>query len=67
MPMIDVSIIIVNWNTRDVLRNCLASIYEQAQDIEYEIIVMFVQLLDHAFNSEMYVNRCSAINYAIRK
>jgi len=38
--MIDVSIIIVNWNTRDILRDCLKSVYEQTQDIEYEIIVV---------------------------
>lgn len=35
----DVSIIIVNWNTRELLRNCLESIYEQAGDVDYEVIV----------------------------
>lgn len=38
--MIDVSIIIVNWNTRDILRECLASIYLQTEGISYEIIVI---------------------------
>ena len=33
------SIIIVNYNTRDFLKNCLNSIIEQTHDIEYEIIV----------------------------
>ena len=34
-----VSIIIVNYNTKDFLKNCLDSIYEHVADIEYEIIV----------------------------
>lgn len=36
----DVSIVIVNWNTRELLRDCLSSIYEQAGDVGYEIIVV---------------------------
>jgi len=36
----DVSIIIVNWNTRELLRNCLKSIYENTCEADYEIIVV---------------------------
>ncbi len=36
----DVSIIIVNWNTRDMLRDCLASIYAQTQGVSFEVIVV---------------------------
>jgi GT2 family glycosyltransferase len=36
----DVSIIIVNWNTKDLLRDCLDSIIEQTKKVEYEIIVV---------------------------
>lgn len=36
----DVSIIIVNWNTKELLQNCLTSIYEQAGDVSYETIVV---------------------------
>lgn len=37
----DVSIIIVNWNTKDILRNCLDSIYTQAaKSVEFEVIVV---------------------------
>jgi GT2 family glycosyltransferase len=36
----DVSIIIVNWNTKDLLQNCLQSTIEQAGDVDYEIIVV---------------------------
>ena len=38
--MIDVSIIIVNWNTRDILRDCLQSVYDQTKEISYEVIVI---------------------------
>ena len=35
----DVSIIIVNYNTSKLLRNCLLSIYEHTKNIEFEVIV----------------------------
>jgi GT2 family glycosyltransferase len=35
----DVSIIIVNYNTKSLLRDCLVSIYKYTRDIEFEIIV----------------------------
>ena len=34
------SIIIVSWNTRDILRNCIKSIYEQSSDSSLEVIVI---------------------------
>ena len=37
--MVDVSIIIVNFNTKDLLRNCLSSQFEQTKDIEFEVFV----------------------------
>jgi len=37
---VDVSVIIVNWNTKELLRDCLSSVYEHAGDIDYEIIVI---------------------------
>lgn len=36
----DVSVIIVNWNTRELLKDCLSSVYEQAGDVELEVIVV---------------------------
>jgi GT2 family glycosyltransferase len=36
----DVSIIVVNWNTRDVLRGCLESVYTQTKDITFEVVVV---------------------------
>lgn len=35
----DVSIIIVNYNTQNVIRNCLKSVYEHTRDIGFEVIV----------------------------
>lgn len=37
---LDLSIIIVNWNTRDILRDCLASVFEQGGEIDFEVIVI---------------------------
>jgi GT2 family glycosyltransferase len=34
----DVSIIIVAWNVKDLLRDCLKSVFEQTHGIEFEII-----------------------------
>ena len=36
----DLSIIIVNWNTRDMLAGCLKSIFETVDDLEFEVIVV---------------------------
>ncbi len=40
MKSFDVSIVIVSWNTRDILRDCLESIYAQGDTTSYEIIVV---------------------------
>jgi len=36
----DVSIVIVNWNTKELLRDCLKSVFEQAGDVDCEVIVI---------------------------
>jgi len=38
--MVDVSIIIVSWNTKKLLLDCLASIKETVSDVDYEVIVV---------------------------
>jgi GT2 family glycosyltransferase len=38
--MIDVSIIIVNWNTKELLLNCIESLYDETHDAAMEIIVV---------------------------
>jgi GT2 family glycosyltransferase len=36
----DISVIIVNWNTKEFLQNCLESIYRTMGNLNYEIIVV---------------------------
>jgi GT2 family glycosyltransferase len=36
----DVSVVIVNWNAKDYLRDCLRSIAEQTRECSYEVIVV---------------------------
>lgn len=38
--MIDISIIIVNWNTRELLLNCIESLYKTTKQTSLEIIVV---------------------------
>jgi len=37
---VDVSIIIVNWNTRDLLAQCLQSVYDTVNGLDFEVIVV---------------------------
>lgn len=36
----DLSIIIVSWNVKDLLQKCLQSIYDKTQDLEFEVFVV---------------------------
>ena len=38
--MVDISFIIVNWNTRDILIKCLNSIYKTVAGIDFEVYVV---------------------------
>ena len=44
----DVSIIIVNYNTKELLRNCLESIFKQTKNIFFEVIVVDNDSLDES-------------------
>ena len=39
-PEMDVSIIIVNWNSTPFARECIRSIYEHTSGIPFEVIVV---------------------------
>lgn len=39
-PFMQVSVIIVNYNTKELILNCLKSIYEKTSDIDFEVIVV---------------------------
>ena len=36
----DVSVVIVSWNTRDILRGCLSSIFEETKNVSIEVFVV---------------------------
>lgn len=36
----DVSVVIVNWNTRELLRGCLRSVYAETREISIEVLVV---------------------------
>jgi len=38
--MIDLSIVIVSWNTRELLRECLESLYRYTSDVTFEVFVV---------------------------
>jgi GT2 family glycosyltransferase len=39
-PKTDVSVVIVSWNTRDILRGCLRSIFEETKNASIEVFVV---------------------------
>ena len=39
-PTLDLSIVIVNFNTRDITLDCLRSIHAHTQDISFEVLVV---------------------------
>jgi len=40
MAEVDVSIIIVNWNTAQITCDCLESVYQQTEEISFEVILV---------------------------
>lgn len=38
--MVDLGVVIVNWNTRDYLRRCLETVYASRGDFTYEVVVV---------------------------
>ncbi|HLH34931.1 MAG TPA: glycosyltransferase family 2 protein [Alloacidobacterium sp.] len=38
--LLDLSIIIINWNSKEFLRKCLASIRDSIKNVEYEVIII---------------------------
>ena len=39
-PQLDLSIIIVNWNSEAFMRKCLASVYASTKEVDFEVIVV---------------------------
>ena len=47
----DVSIIIVNYNTKDLLVDCINSVYKQTKDLVFEIVVVDNNSTDDSENT----------------
>jgi len=47
---IDLSVIIVNWNTKELLRNCLSSIYRETKNVILEVILIDNASVDGSSN-----------------
>lgn len=48
MRNVDVSLIIVSWNTYDILRDCLKSVFQQTKEIDFEVIVVDNASIDNS-------------------
>jgi GT2 family glycosyltransferase len=65
------SIIIVNWNTRDLLRECLSSIYKHPPSAAFEVLVVdnasadgSVQMLEEGFPQVRLIENHENIGFA---
>ena len=65
------SIVIVNWNNKDILRDCLNSIYHTRSDSEYEIIVVdnhsedgSVELIKNEFSDVILIENDENLGFA---
>jgi GT2 family glycosyltransferase len=63
--MIDLSIIIVNYNSSDLLEQCLDSIYKHIKDIEFEVFVVDNASTDNSV--EMVRTKFPAVKLIISK
>lgn len=69
--MPEVSIIIINWNTSDLLTACLRSVYRTANDLDMEIIVVdngssddSCEMVRREFPSVRLIENCDNVGFA---
>lgn len=67
----DISIIIINFNTKELLQNCLKSLYANLDDISYEVIVVdnasidnSLEMLKNDFPSVKIISNCENLGFA---
>lgn len=72
MKPIDISIIIVNWNSKEYLRRCVASILANTSGIKYEIIVVDSgsfdgcgELMESLYPSIRFIQSESNVGFAV--
>ena len=71
MTTTDVSIIIVNWSTKDLLKDCLQSIYMNTKSICFEVIVVdnnstdgSVNLIEREFKKTILIKNKRNLGFA---
>lgn len=69
--MIDLSVVIVNWNVKEPLRRCLESIYEETKGIAFEIFVVdnasgdgSSQMIRHSFPQVKLIENKENVGFA---
>lgn len=60
----ELSIVIVNWNTKELIRDCLDSIYKNTKNLNYEIIVVDNNSTDESI-SMLKESFCSYSNFTL--
>ncbi|MGA1530970.1 MAG: glycosyltransferase, partial [Kiritimatiellia bacterium] len=66
MSQPDISVIIVNWNTSELLLKCLASLPWQSRELKLEVIVVDNASTDNSAGLvEMTFPRCTVIRNAL--
>jgi len=68
---VDLSIIIVNWNTKQLLLNCIASIYDTIRQVSFEIFVVdngstdgSVKAISNAYPDVIVVSNTTNLGFA---
>ena len=71
MTSVDLSIIIVNWNTKELVRRCIQSVILHTRDLVYEIIVVdnhsddgSVSLIHNSFPSVILIQNEDNLGFA---
>ena len=69
--MKDLSIVIINWNTKALLKDCLESIYKNTHNISFEIIVVdnasndgSVEMIDQDYKNIVLIKNKTNIGFA---
>ena len=68
---VDISVVIVNWNTQDLLAQCLQSLYDTTSDLDFETIVVdnastdgSVEMVRHEFPQVRLIQNTDNVGFA---